>query len=60
MLEAGAAMCSFDQPGRRRLRRLLGRQITPRPSRPLARRGIPMHYSEKELAEDVAYASRGQ
>ena len=26
----------------------------------LAKRGIPMHYSEKELAEDVAYASRGQ
>ena len=26
----------------------------------LAKRTIPMHYSEKELAEDVAYASRGQ
>ncbi len=26
----------------------------------LAKRAIPMHYSEKELAEDLAYASRGQ
>ena len=26
----------------------------------LAKRGVPMHYSEKQLAEDIAYANRGQ
>ena len=26
----------------------------------LAKRGVPMHYSETELAEDVAYARRSQ
>jgi predicted HTH domain antitoxin len=25
----------------------------------LARRGVPMHYSEKDLAEDLAYARSG-
>ena len=26
----------------------------------LTRRGIPMHYSEQELTEDLAYGGRGQ